>query len=274
MLSYFSVYEVIILLTSCLCTEQRLRSPEFQNWGALLDESRGHIHRKVWEFCFICEALEERGLLTSAKQGLGFAVGEEPLSSLFASRGVDIVATDLATEEAKKNGWVDSGEHASGMAILNKRNLCDPEVLNEHVRFQFCDMNNIPDAFDQKFDFVWSACAFEHLGSIKLGQEFVYNSIKCLKPGGVAVHTTEYNISSKTETLDNEGTVIYRQCDIQEIIDTLLRQGHSVEMDWDEGNGAADQFIDVAPYAHNPHLKLQIGKYVTTSVGLIITKHI
>jgi SAM-dependent methyltransferase len=260
------------LLTSCLCTEQRLRSPEFQTWCELLGEGRGHMHRKIWEFCFICEALAERGLLTSANQGLGFAVGEEPLSSLFASRGVDIVATDLATEEAQKIGWVDSGEHASGMAILNKRNLCDPELFNEHVKFQFCNMNYIPDTFDGKFDFVWSACALEHLGSIKLGQEFVYNSMKCLKPGGVALHTTEYNISSKTDTVDNEGTVIYRQCDIQEIIDTLIRQGHSVEMDWDEGNGVADQFIDVAPYVHNPHLKLQIGKYVTTSIGLIIRK--
>jgi SAM-dependent methyltransferase len=262
------------LLTSCLCTEQRLRSPEFQNWCALLGESPGHLHRKIWEFCFICEALAERGLLSSATRGLGFAVGQEPLSSLFASCGVDIVATDLATEEAQKIGWVDTGEHASGIAALNKRNLCDPKVFSERVGFQFCDMNNISAAFDGKFDFVWSACAFEHLGSIKLGQEFVYNSIECLKPGGVAVHTTEYNISSKTETVDNEGTVIYRQCDIQEIINTLLRQGHSVEMDWNEGNGAADQFIDVAPYAHNPHLKLQLGKYVTTSIGLIIRKRI
>lgn len=208
----------------------------------------------------------------SAIKGLGFAVGEEPLSSLFASRGVDVTATDLAIDEAQKMGWVDTGEHASGMAILNKRNLCEPNVFRERVEFRFCDMNNIPHAFDGKFDFVWSACAFEHLGSIKLGQEFVYNSINCLKPGGIAVHTTEYNISSKTDTLDNEGTVIFRQCDIQKMIDTLIRQGHSVEMDWDEGNGVADQFIDVAPYAHNPHLKLQIGKYVTTSIGLIITK--
>ncbi len=211
--------------------------------------------------------------MSSATKGLGFAVGEEPLSSLFASRGVDILATDLPAEEAQKIGWVDTGEHASGMAILNKRNLCDPKVFSERVEFQSCDMNNIPQAFDEKFDFVWSACAFEHLGSIRHGQEFVYNSIKCLKPGGIALHTTEYNISSKTDTLDNEGTVIFRQCDIQAIIDTLLRQGHAVEMDWDEGDGPADQFVDVAPYVHNPHLKLQIGKYITTSIGLIIRKH-
>ena len=38
-----------------------------------------------------------------------------------------------------------------------------------------------------QFDFVWSACAFEHLGSILNGLEFVVNSVKCLKPGGVVL---------------------------------------------------------------------------------------
>jgi SAM-dependent methyltransferase len=260
------------LLTSCLCTEQRLCSLEFQNWCPFLGESRGRLHRKIWEYCFICEALQERGLINTGMRGLGFAVGEEPLSSLFAARGVDITATDLATEEAKRIGWANTNEHASELSILNKRGLCDLSTFRERVNFQFCDMNHIPAAFDGKYDFVWSACAFEHLGSIKHGQEFVYNSINCLKPGGIAVHTTEYNISSKTDTVDNEGTVIYRQCDIQEIIDTLRRQGHTTEMDWDEGESPADKYIDVAPYTSDTHLKLQLGKYVTTSIGLIIQK--
>ncbi len=205
--------------------------------------------------------------------GLGFAVGIEPLSSLFAARGVDITATDLATEEAKKIGWVNTNEHASELSALNKRNLCDPAIFHERVKFQVCDMNHIPQTFTGKFDFVWSACAFEHLGSIKHGQEFVYNSIHCLKPGGIAVHTTEYNVSSKTDTVDNEGTVIYRQCDIQEMIDTLRHQSHSVEMDWDEGEEPADKYIDIAPYSSDVHLKLQLGKYVTTSIGLVIQKN-
>ena len=33
-----------------------------------------------------------------------------------------------------------------------------------------------------------------------------------------------------------------------------------------------DSVIDVPPYSHDPHLKLQIGKYVVTSIGLIIQK--
>ncbi len=260
------------MLTSCLCTEQRLRTPAFQNWSIAVRDRPGTMHRKAWEWSFICEGLHERGLMESGKRGVGFAVGEEPLSALFAARGIDIVATDLPTEEAQKLGWADTSQHASGLSLLNKRNLCDSATLLERVHFQFCDMNHIPDEFDGRFDFTWSACALEHLGSIKLGQEFIYNSIDCLKPGGVAIHTTEYNLLSKTDTLDNMATVLFRERDIQEIIDTLRAQGHSIEMDWDEGDGPADQYIDVPPYQHDPHLKLWIGEFTTTSIGLIIQK--
>jgi cyclopropane fatty-acyl-phospholipid synthase-like methyltransferase len=36
-------------------------------------------------------------------------------------------------------------------------------------RFRRADMNAMPDTLGQ-FDFVWSACAFEHLGSIRQGR--------------------------------------------------------------------------------------------------------
>ena len=55
------------------------------------------LHRKIWEFCFIAQALDERGMLARGRRGLGFAVGTEPLPAMFASRGCAIVATDLAT---------------------------------------------------------------------------------------------------------------------------------------------------------------------------------
>jgi hypothetical protein len=131
---------VNILLTSCLCTEKRLRTPVFQNWSAAVGDIPGAMHRKAWEWSFICEALHERGFLEGGKNGLGFAVGEEPLVSLFAARGINVLATDLATEEARKIGWADTNQHASNFSLLNKRNLCDPELLNERVQFQFCDM--------------------------------------------------------------------------------------------------------------------------------------
>ena len=86
--------------------------------------------------------------------------------------------------------------------------------LRNHVKLRSVDMNSIPDDIEG-YDFTWSACAFEHLGSIDKGLEFVKNSLKCLKPGGIAVHTTEFNASSDQNTLTSGPTVLFRKKDLE-----------------------------------------------------------
>jgi len=44
-------------------------------------------------------------------------------------------------------------------------------------------MNEIPRSFDNQYDYCWSVCAFEHLGSIQKGLDFVKNAMNVLKPG-------------------------------------------------------------------------------------------
>ena len=90
-----------------------------------------------------------------------------------------------------------------------------------------------------------------------------------------AIHTTEYNVSSNTETQDNnKSTVIFRQRDIDEMIKGLRDAGHFVEeVDYSLGGQPEDFNVDVFPYSANPHLKLQLDKYVVTSIGLIIQKN-
>ena len=132
-------------------------------------------------------------------------------------------------------------------------------------------MNDISDDL-RDFDFVWSSCSLEHLGSLQKGKDFIYNAMECIKPGGIAVHTTEYNISSNISTINNEGTVLYRRRDIKSIVRNLRRRGHTVEVDFTLGSLPNDKFVDVPPYQGDPHLKLQLQKYVITSIGLIIQK--
>ena len=59
------------------------------------------------------------------------------------------------------------------------------------MRFRAVDMNDIPPDL-RGFDFTWSSCALEHLGTLRAGADFVVEQMTCLRPGGVAVHTTEY----------------------------------------------------------------------------------
>lgn len=261
----------LTLLKSRICTQEQLESKTFQDWAERLGEARGNLHRKIWEWCFITQALHERNLLKAGASGLGFAVGKEPLASLFCSYGASICATDLFTDIAQEQGWVDTNEHASTIKALNTRKLCSDAQFKKNCTFQHADMNAIPKDLNS-FDFVWSSCALEHLGSLSHGEEFIYNSMNCLKPGGFAVHTTEYNFSSNNSTLSSGITVLYRRQDIEKIIHNIRKEGHSIDIDFAGGTLPSDIFIDLPPYKQNPHIKLQIGEYTVTSIGLIIQK--
>jgi hypothetical protein len=261
------------LLKSCQCTQAQLESDAFQEWAVQLREQRGRLHRKLWEYCYIAQALQERGMLRAGRRGLGFAVGQEPLPSLFASYGCEIVATDLAAEEAVEGDWVATEQHATSLQVLNKRGICPDELFRDRVSLRSVDMRDIPGDL-RGFDFVWSGCALEHLGTLKLGEQFVYESLRCIKPGGVAVHTTEYNCSSNLFTKRRGAYVIYRKRDMERIGARLAKRGCQLELDFSPGDGPADRYVDKRPYQDELHLRLELDGHAVTSFGLIIQKSI
>ena len=258
-------------LRSCQCTQAQLSSSNFQGWAASMHEPAMHMHRKVWEYSFIAQALFERGMLCSPMRGLGFAVGQEPLSALFANLGCEILATDLAPDNARTKAWSKSSQHADTLHNLNLRGICSPELFEQRVQFRFVDMRHLPDDLGV-FDFLWSCCSLEHLGNLKLGENFIYESQKYLRPGGVAVHTTEYNLSSNFFTPSRGYNVIYRKRDFERIAKKLRQQGCVVELDFRRGNQPLDQHVDKPPYSGTDHLTLLSQGYVATSFGLIIEK--
>jgi SAM-dependent methyltransferase len=259
------------LLRSCPCTQAQLESESFQHWRDRLRQPPAHLHRKVWEWAFVAQALFERELLQPGRRGLGFAVGQEPLSALFATFGCELLATDQTAEQAQQGGWVTTGQHAATLEQLNAQALCEPERFRQRVRFRPVDMRSIPDDLTG-FDFLWSCCSLEHLGTLAAGERFIAESLRCLRPGGVAVHTTEFNVSANLFTIRSGPTVLYRRRDLERIAQRLRTAGHQIELDFASGNLPIDQLIDHPPYRPTQHLKLKIGRYVATSYGLIIQK--
>lgn len=256
-------------LASRMCTQEQLDSPAFRAWAEELGETPDLLHRKIWEYCYIAQALDERGMLEPGRRGLGFAVGVEPLASLFVSRGVEVVATDMDPEEAAAQGWVGTNEHAAGLEAVNERQICDDALFADNCSFEPVDMNDIPTHLTG-FDFVWSSCAFEHLGSIEHGIQFVVNAMRCLEPDGIAVHTTEFNCSSNDATLTEGGTVLFRRRDFEEIAKRLRADGHQIDLDFTAGSLPADRHVDLPPYEQNVHLKLMYDQYVISSFGIVV----
>ena len=257
---------------SSLCHQAHFGYEQYRFWTHALKETPKY-QRKQWEFVYIAQALYERGYLTTGKRGLVFGAGEEQLPSLFASFGAKVLATDQSPDMAASGGWAESGQHTYDIAALNKRGICTNRMFEELVSYMSVDMNAIPAELSGQFDFCWSACALEHLGSLNNGLAFIENSLRTLKPGGLAVHTTEYNISSNTDTMETENCCLYRRCDIDPFIAHLIAQGYEVSpIDWDLGEGFAEMVVDLPPYHGEPHLRVLAGRYTTTSIGLIIRK--
>jgi SAM-dependent methyltransferase len=259
-------------LKSSVCVQRDLESLEFREWTLALRARVGSLHRKLWEWCYICQVLSERGMLADGRRGLGFAVGQEPLASLFCSRGCLVLATDLDAGNAAEAGWVETGQHATRLEDLNARAICAPDVFAQRAAFRVVDMNAVPDDLIG-FDFAWSSCAIEHLGSLDAGVAFVRRVMRCLRPGGIAVHTTEFNVSSDDQTIESGHDVIFRRRDLEQMAHVLGRDGHIVEpFDFDTGNGPADTIISTHPHISEPVLKFWFGGFVSTSIGIIVTR--
>lgn len=256
---------------SRLCNEEQLLTEDYAFWCGEFGQQPAR-HRKQWEYVFICKVLHERGLLAPGRRGIGFGVGSEPLPALFARYGSEVVASDLGLDAAVAAGWQNGNQHAQGIDQLNKLGLCPPDEFRRRVSFRVEDMNAISPDLHGGFDFTWSSCCFEHLGSIEHGLRFVEESLKLLKPGGIAVHTTEFNLSSNDDTVFEGGCVIFRRRDIDRLAQRVTAQGHRICLDYTEGTLPGDLHVDVPPYTQSPHLRLLLQGFVSTSIGLVVQK--
>jgi hypothetical protein len=137
-------------------------------------------------------------------------------------------------------------------------------------------MNHIPaDLKRGEFDFTWSAGSFEHVGGIEAGLQFFCEQMKCLRQGGIAAHTTEYNIASNDKTINSPDLCVFRQKDLAELTRRLAAQGDRLwPIDLRGGSHPADLYVDKAPYQLEPHLNMDIGGHQFTSVLLIAARGI
>jgi hypothetical protein len=188
--------------------------------------------------------------------------------------GVQVLATDQPPEDADEV-WVATGQHAASLENVYLPELVGRTDFDAHVRFKPVDMRDLRLPWPEKFDFIWSSCALEHLGSLEAGWQFVLQAMEVVKPGGIAVHTTEFNVASNDETIEEGTNVIYRRRDIEEL-DRRLRTiscGLS-KCDFFAGDDPHDINFDHFPFYENdkPHVKLLIEGHIATSFLLIIRK--
>lgn len=271
----------------------RVRAIDFeQDWfkglAKDLGQTEGKIHRKIWEFVAIAQVFNEQSVdgeaLYSANdvrrkmsmepikpKVLGFGCGKEPLPKWFLDEGCEVIASDAP---GNNPSWANSGQLSKSLADLGIRG----GASDLPIEFREIDMNSIPDDLLQgQFDFTWSCGSFEHIGGLEKSTQFFCNQMRCLKPGGIACHTTEFNFNSNTDfslvpdpTINAPDLCLFRYRDLVELAGRLWLQGDRLfTPDLAPGDQEADRFVDSPPYNSDTHLNIQIGPFQTTSILLI-----
>lgn len=250
---------------SQLVSAAQIYEPSFQRWTNLLG-CQTVMDRKIWEYSYILQAVHAYGTVAPGSRGLAFGCGKEKAASIFAAQGCDIVATDFTPEIEFNSQWA-----AKTRDDLYFEDCIDRETFEERVKFRHVDMNNIDDDL-RDFDFCWSTGSLEHIGSHANGLKFVESAMDCLKPGGLAVHTTEFVISSETSYRDYHDLSFYCRADIEALAMRLLDSGHMIVLNFERGSTIADNHVDAPPFHHGMSLAAHFHTHIITSIGMIIQK--
>src|SRR5579863_176720 len=198
---------------SQLCTAEQFAEPLFLQWCEAI-RIRPVKHRKHWEFAWVLAAIKAAGLLQPGRRGVGFGVGREPLVSVMAALGLQVTATDISAALPEAATWVEAQQHAADLVDLHHAHLIGDAQFAGQVSFRQVDMRSIPPDL-RDFDFCWSLAVLPVLGSIDAAISAVEQSLKTLRPGGLAVHTLELNIESDIGTLQLPTLSLFRKCDIE-----------------------------------------------------------
>jgi hypothetical protein len=224
------------------------------------------LHRKLWEFAVIVQIAQQQFNPLQCRV-LGFGVGHEPLASWFAARGSQVLATDRPD---KTKEWTATGQHALDREACFFPRIVTRSVFDEAVTFRPVDMTRIPqDLQTGTYDLLWSCGSLEHLGGFKAGIKFICEAMSCLRPGGFAVHTTEYQVDGPITPLEHKTLCLYRAPELVDLERSLQQQGDSLwPYDLQLGTTTADHTV-AEMVDSMPHLQVKIGSWVTTSLLLV-----
>lgn len=242
-----------------------------------LGESPEDHRRKYWEWAVICQTFLERVLdREPSPLALGFGVGREPIAAWLADRGAWVLATDW---HDGAGDW-SNNQNAAALEDIPQEGICHPEDFLRRVQFQLLDMRAIPGSLRKGLiDFTWSSGSMEHIGGIEATLRFFCEQMECLRPGGIAAHTTELLANEQDtggETINENTLCLLRPADLEELGRRLEAQGDRLlPLDLQPGVEELDGFVDRYPY-DRPHLSIGIDhngqEYVTTSVLLVAVR--
>jgi hypothetical protein len=249
--------------SSQLCTASQFRDAAYAEIAGALGLPPG-VGRRRWEQVWIVSVLATEKLIAPGRRGLGLAVENDRIAALLSSRGVEVLATDLPDRDGRSTE-------------ARRSRLFYPEVthieeFDQLVRFANLDPRGVADVAPGEFDFCWSRGVPGVLGEAAAALDFMQASLAPLRPGGLAVHTVEFNLTSNRTTWEQPDNVLLRRRDIEALAGRLAADGHMLlPLNTHPGQEPEDEKVR-GTLGGAPGLRQRVGMMVSTSFGLAIRK--
>jgi len=243
---------------SQLCTRAQFGEAAYREASLRLGEVPC-LHRQQWEIVYVLASLEARGAVGPGKRGVVVGAISGALPAVLAAAGCEV--TVVAPR-------IDPATLASAVA----RGLCTEDDFRARVV-----VRNDAEALAQQapgtLDFVCTFGLADAVGSVERALGPMKASFAWLRPGGAAVHTATFNLSSNYGTIERRGTCALRRFDLDTIGTFAARAGVTMApLTLFDGDDPADAYVDTPPYHSQPHLKLRVDRYVLTSIGLAFAR--
>ena len=231
------------------------------------------IHRKYWEFAMGIIAMKRFNKLNMETLALGIGSGVEPIPFYLANKVKHVYATDLY-------GDLENWNNASPATFLNnpKKYALFPykEDALTILRMDGTKLEFPSETFDIAFSFssIEHFGGRNHAGALKSLKEIE----RVLKPGGIAVITTEYILNNKehpeffnrktiySDLIDKlDSLKLVEPLDLRittKTLDTVM--DYRIAVNWD--------ILDNSFKESHPQILLRIKNILVTSVMLIFQK--
>jgi SAM-dependent methyltransferase len=186
-----------------LCCIEDWQNKEFQEALSAFPTPRhgGFIHRKRWEWATGLIAMQRFGKLNSKCNALGVGAGTESMLFYLANHLAHVYATDLYAGKEWKEAPADFLADPKKYSPIKYKEDALTALRMDGTKLEFPS---------DSFDLVFSFSSIEHfkrgnpLGAIQSLKEIE----RVLRPGGIAVLTTEYILNGKQhEEFFNQNTI-------------------------------------------------------------------
>lgn len=178
---------------SQVCTNAQIDEPSFQSWAKRLSPSLTSS-RARWEEAYILQVAKRYGALESDARALGLGVVDSAVPKIMREHGLSVVVTTPVDDGRIPVSIEGAAETVPAGAIDIPRQLVN-------------------------FDLLWSRGVLPLMSSYRQMDDWVATSLRCLRPGGLAIHVGEISRTAN-------GAI--QQTEMERLMLTTISRGHDV----------------------------------------------